>query len=160
MSNFSHSLTGNKQFFEVCLKRSKEFTTFHNLKFFCVRKNWRIIHLVSICPLDVHTYVGISGSNKCYFFEKFCVCTKTQFHNILGLIPAGIFLFKLKSVSTRTMCETPERRRQWPHSSFLLVSFEQISHIVLVFPLLPRAIRHTAVRCTSHIFGMLFKLIL
>ena len=57
--------------------------------------------------------------------------------------PAGIYLFKVNNGNTRAMCEscsklkvkTPERR-QWSHSGVFIVNFEQISHIVLVFPLL------------------------
>ena len=57
--------------------------------------------------------------------------------------PAGIYLFKVDSRNTRTMCEvcskltikTPERRH-WRRSGVFIVNFEQISHIVLIYLLL------------------------
>ena len=56
---------------------------------------------------------------------------------------AGIYLYKFKNRITRTMYEictkwtikTPERS-QWRRSGVFIVDFEQILHIVLVFPLL------------------------
>ena len=58
--------------------------------------------------------------------------------------PAGIFLFKVNNGDTRTvreicsklMIKTPERRQWRPCSGVFIVNFEQVSHIVLVFPLL------------------------
>ena len=57
--------------------------------------------------------------------------------------PAGIYLLKVNIRNTRTSCEicskltikTPERR-QWPCSGVLIVDFEHISHLLLVFLLL------------------------
>ena len=57
--------------------------------------------------------------------------------------PAGIYLFKVKNGNTRTVGEfssnltikTPEQR-QYNRLSVFIVNFEQISHTVLVFPLL------------------------
>ena len=57
--------------------------------------------------------------------------------------PAGIHLLKVNNGNRRTMCENcfritikaPERR-YWCRSSIVIVNFKQISHIVLVFPLL------------------------
>ena len=54
--------------------------------------------------------------------------------------PAGIYLLKAHNRNTRTRCEicltltikTPERR-QWRRSSVLIVNFEHISLLVLVF---------------------------
>ena len=62
----------------------------------------------------------------------------------ISLFPAGIYLFKINNGNARTVCEicselaikTPEPR-QWHRSGVFIVNFEQISHIVLVFPLLP-----------------------
>ena len=59
------------------------------------------------------------------------------------LIPNGIYLFKVNNRNTRTRCEicskltinTPERR-QCRRSGVFIVSFEHISHLVLVFLLL------------------------
>ena len=56
---------------------------------------------------------------------------------------AGIVLFKVNNGNNRTMCEicskltlkTPERRYQ-RCSGVFIVNFEQISFIILVFPLL------------------------
>ena len=61
----------------------------------------------------------------------------------LYLLPAGIYLLKVNIRNTRTRCEicskltikTPERR-QWCRSGVFIVSFEHISHLVLVFLLL------------------------
>ena len=58
-------------------------------------------------------------------------------------IPAGNYMFKVNYRNTRTRCEicsrliikTPERR-QWRRSGVLIVNFEHISHLVLVFLLL------------------------
>ena len=58
------------------------------------------------------------------------------------LNPAGIYLFKVRNANTRTMCKiclkltikSPERRRL--RSGVFSIYFKQISHIVLVFPLL------------------------
>ena len=55
--------------------------------------------------------------------------------------PACIVLFEVKKGNTRTMCEvcskltikTPEQR-QLRCSGVFVVNFEEISHIVLVFP--------------------------
>ena len=55
----------------------------------------------------------------------------------------GIYLHKVKNRNTRTRCEicskliikTPERRR-WRLSGVLIVNFERISHLLLVFLLL------------------------
>ena len=59
-------------------------------------------------------------------------------------IPARIYLLKVHNRNTRTRCETcskltletPERR-QWRRSGFFTVDFEHISHLVLMFLLLP-----------------------
>ena len=59
------------------------------------------------------------------------------------LSPASICMFKVNNNNIRTRCKrctkltikTPERR-QWRHSSVFIVSFEHISHFVLVFLLL------------------------
>ena len=69
------------------------------------------------------------------------VCDVINFE--INFIPVGIYLFKVNKGNTRTMCEiyskltikTPERRH-WPLSGVFIVNFEQISHIVLVLPLL------------------------
>ena len=48
------------------------------------------------------------------------------------LIPNGIYLFKVNNRNTRTRCEICQCRR----SGVFIVSFEHISHLVLVFLLL------------------------
>ena len=61
----------------------------------------------------------------------------------LSCYPAGIYLLKVNNRNTRAMCEicskltikAPERR-QWRHSGIIIVNFEHISHLVLVFLLL------------------------
>ena len=58
-------------------------------------------------------------------------------------VPPGVYLFKDNNGNTRAMHETglkltikaPERRH-WRRSGVFIVNFEQILHIVLVFPLL------------------------
>ena len=58
--------------------------------------------------------------------------------------PAGIYLLKVNNRSTITRCEiclkltikAPERR-QWRRSGIFIVDFEHISHLVIVFLLLP-----------------------
>ena len=57
--------------------------------------------------------------------------------------PVVIYLLKVDKESTKTICEicliltikTPERRH-WRLSGVFIIRFEQISHIVLMFPLL------------------------
>ena len=57
--------------------------------------------------------------------------------------PAVIYLFKVNNGNTSTVCEisskltgkTPERRHGCRYGASI-VNFEQISHIVLLFPLL------------------------
>ena len=58
-------------------------------------------------------------------------------------VPGGIYLFKVNKGNTRTIYEinsklttnAPERR-QWHCSYVFIVNFEQILHIILMFPLL------------------------
>ena len=45
--------------------------------------------------------------------------------------PVSISLLKVNNRDTRTRCE-----RYWRHSGILIVNFEHISHLVLVFLLL------------------------
>ena len=56
---------------------------------------------------------------------------------------AGTYLLKANRGNTRTMCEidskltiTTAKRRHWCRFSVFIVNFEQISQIVLLFPLL------------------------
>ena len=61
-----------------------------------------------------------------------------------GNYPAGNCMFEVNKWNTRTRCEirstltikTPDQR-QWRRSGVFIVNFEQIAHLVLVFPLLP-----------------------
>ena len=63
-------------------------------------------------------------------------------HHLLS-ITAGIYLPKVNNKNPRTMCEmcskltikVPERRH-WRRSGIFIVSFEHVSHLVLVFLLL------------------------
>ena len=72
-------------------------------------------------------------------FGKFVEKTSVNRNNY----PAGINLFKVNKKNSRTMCEicskltikTP-KRRHCHHSGVFIVAFEQISYIVLAFPLL------------------------
>ena len=55
-------------------------------------------------------------------------------------LPAGIYLFKVNSENTRTLCEISSKLtkkitqwRHWNRSGAFTVNFEQISHIVLMF---------------------------
>ena len=57
--------------------------------------------------------------------------------------PAGISLFKVNIKNTRSMCGICSKlaiktlkQRQWRLSGIFIVNFEQIPHIVLIFPLL------------------------
>ena len=58
-------------------------------------------------------------------------------------IPAGSYMFKVNNKNTRTRYEicsnltikTPEQR-QWRYSGVIIVNFEHISHLALVFLLL------------------------
>ena len=75
-------------------------------------------------------------SSQCSKSDLDVVATEVQFH-VTNLV--GIHLFKVNNRNTRMKCETcskltiktPERRH------WCLVNFEQISHIVLGFPLFP-----------------------
>ena len=63
-------------------------------------------------------------------------------HTPLQNNPTEIYLFQVNNANTKTMCEicsklaikTPERRH-WRRSGAFIVNYEQISHIVFVFPL-------------------------
>ena len=63
--------------------------------------------------------------------------------NYIRPYPAVNYMFKVNSRNIRTRCEmcsklttkTPERRH-WRRSSVFIVTFEHISHLVLVFLLL------------------------
>ena len=63
---------------------------------------------------------------------------------ILFPFPAGNYMFNVNDRNTRTRCEicskltikTPERHH-WRRSGVLIANFEHISHLVLVFLLLP-----------------------
>ena len=63
-------------------------------------------------------------------------------HTPLQNNPTEIYLFQVNNANTKAMCEicsklaikTPERRH-WRRSGAFIVNYEQISHIVLVFPL-------------------------
>ena len=58
--------------------------------------------------------------------------------------PGNIYLFKVNNGNTRERCEicseltieTPEQR-QWRRSDVFILNFEHISHLFLVFLLLP-----------------------
>ena len=60
--------------------------------------------------------------------------------NPILILAAGICLLKVNIRNTRTRCKIcskltikiPERR-QWRHSGILIVNFEHISHLALVF---------------------------
>ena len=67
-----------------------------------------------------------------------------MFDRILNTsLPTAIYLFRVNDWNIRIMCEicsmltikAPEWR-QWRRSGVYIVNFEQISNIVLVFPLL------------------------
>ena len=66
-----------------------------------------------------------------------------QQQTVAILIPAAIYLFKVSNGNIRTIYEvcskltrkTPERFH-WNYSGIYITNFEQISHIVLVFPIL------------------------
>ena len=69
--------------------------------------------------------------------------TNFQRNTFFAFIPAGIFTCsKLTTGKKKTMCETYPKLpikslewRQWRRSGVLfIVNFEQISHIVLIFP--------------------------
>ena len=56
--------------------------------------------------------------------------------------PANIYLFKVNGINNRKWCETRLKltkktveRRHWRHSSVLIVNFEHISNLFLMFPL-------------------------
>ena len=58
-------------------------------------------------------------------------------------LPVGIYLFKINNGNTRTMCEICSKltiktteQIQWRRSGVFIATFQQISHIFLMFPLL------------------------
>ena len=66
-------------------------------------------------------------------------------------IPASIYLFKVKNGNTRTMC----KRHHWRLSVVCIVNFEQITHVVLVFPLFN--IEQVNVRFDSFLWVQIFS---
>ena len=77
------------------------------------------------------------GICRCYFVQT------CDFYRIKEKIPANIYLFKVNNRNIGKRCEicskltikTPERC-QWRRSGVLIVNFENISHLFLVFLLL------------------------
>ena len=60
--------------------------------------------------------------------------------HFIGSNPAGKYMFKLNNRNTRTRCEifskltiNTSERRHWRRFGSLIVNFEHISHLVLVF---------------------------
>ena len=80
--------------------------------------------------------------SKCIFYKFTSFSNYWHFYFSFSL-PSGIQLFKNNSGNTRTMREicseltikTPESRL-WHRSNAFIVNFEQVSNIVLIFPLL------------------------
>ena len=76
----------------------------------------------------------IPVQSNIYIFLKKCSTEYKYF-------PAGIYVLKVNNGNTKIPCEicskltikTPERGH-WRHFGVFIVNFEQISHIVLVFP--------------------------
>ena len=75
---------------------------------------------------------SIIPKSRDIFIQMFCL-----------IFPDDIYLFKVNNANIRPVCsklaiKTSERRhwRHWRRSDLFIVNFEQISHIVLVFPLL------------------------
>ena len=65
--------------------------------------------------------------------------SESRFHSSLS----GIYLFKDSIGNIKTVCKTSSKLtikipkgRRWRRSALFIVNFEQISHIVFVFPLL------------------------
>ena len=102
-----------------------------------------IQHLNLVFLFIIWTFISSLGSDVAlkYF------CELEQFFLPKGIylltFLASMYLFKVSNTNTRKMCEicseltikTPEWR-QWRRSSVFIVNFEQISHVVMVFPLL------------------------
>ena len=89
------------------------------------------------------TYKLIPPNEACYRYyvnhEK-VIKVKATFKNSL---PAANYMFKVNKRNTRTRCEICSKltikiseQRQWHRSGIFIVSFEHISHVVLVFLLL------------------------
>ena len=72
--------------------------------------------------------VGLQIGGKCSFFYILFFCL-----NFLSeTYPAGICLFKINNGNTRILCQICSKLTK----TLFIVNFEQISHIVLVFPFL------------------------
>ena len=76
-----------------------------------------------------------------FFFVLFCCFCLSFF---LRLFPAGNYLLKVSNRNTIRRCAIctkltikPSERCQWCRSGVFVVNFEQISHLALVFLLLP-----------------------
>ena len=69
--------------------------------------------------------------------------SKAYWYILIGITQLEFVLFKVKNRNNRTTCKicsklitkTPEQHH-WRHSGVFIVNFEQISHIILMFPLL------------------------
>ena len=71
---------------------------------------------------------------------RFCPYTGEYCSEKTCTLPAGNYMFKANNRNTRTRCEIcskltikAPKRRQWRRSVVLIVNFEYISHLVLVF---------------------------
>ena len=112
--------------------------TKYNWEFHC----WSS-HVIIFLPL-IYRANGIYDDSITNHFDYICLHDKEKnFFFLIQIIPAGNYLLKVNIGNTRTMCEiclrltkkTPELCH-WRRSNVYIVNFEQISHIVLVFPLL------------------------
>ena len=78
--------------------------------------------------------------NECVF-HGFMLKEFPDFHS--EFIPVGNYNYKVNNRTTRTKCEICSKltikipaRRKWRRSGVLIVNFEHISHLALVFLLL------------------------
>ena len=93
------------------------------------QKSWSILR-------DEKISQQILKDNWLSFCESFRVVFTHVIWIFYAYLPANIYLFKVKHGNARTVCEICSKLTIKTRSGVLIVKFELISHIVLVFPLL------------------------
>ena len=108
-------------------------TYIEHCKTFTLPSEYQINILYTCLMEDAYPLVKWEGNKKIFQVKIFNVKHSWMY-------PAGIYLLKVNNRNTRTRCEicskltikTPERHH-WCRSGVFIVSFENISHLVLVF---------------------------
>ena len=118
-----------------CKKAGTIFARFFENVFWNLKTKYQFTSLV----IYFHNVLASSYS----FYTKNILWRSCQVAWTKWNYSAGIYLFKVDNENTRTVCEICTKLTiktpawgHWHRSGVFIVNFEQISHIVVVFPLL------------------------